>query len=190
MTTVLPPVELPEPLSVDELVRLDDEAFTDYVHDALPEPGMFITLHKPALASRMLTTLGVLIQDLHDTMRENRRDMPPAAYQAWCIDFAFPTERLLQGRIARAKGAVRAGRETLLKRQISEQKVAVRRLLDVVGRLAEEIHHRLAVLAGGFEPEPYERAMWAALAALRVPVDGEDVSLDEALGRGLIGGAR
>lgn len=182
--TTLAAAVLPEPLSEDELARLDDESFTDYVQGCLPSAGLFLTLHKPAVVDRAVTALGVLLDDFNQVVHENREEVGAGEFRRWWATVGGPLRDLLQRRIARAKGAARGARETELRR-------AARRHREVLGRLAEEIHvHRLAVLAAGVEPEAHDRAMWAALAALTIPVGGEDVRLDEALGRGLIGGVR
>jgi hypothetical protein len=182
--------ELPAEMSVDELVQLDAEAFVDYVHAALTSSDHFITLNQPPVAQRTVDALGDLIRDLQQAAVETRQELGEAGYRQWWAEFGGPLEGLLQRRLARSKGAARNAREVALKREIRHLEWVVRRYGDALGRLAEEIHHhRLAAVEAGFEPEPHDRNMWAALAALSVPLDGELVPLDEALGSGLIGGA-
>jgi hypothetical protein len=182
--------ELPAEMSVDELSRLDAEAFVDYVHAALTSSDHFIGLNQPPVAQRTVDALGDLIRDLQQTAVETRQELGEVGYRQWWAEFGGPLEGLLQRRLARSKGAARNAREVALKREIRHLEWVVRRYGDALGRLAEEIHHhRIAAVEAGFEPELHDRNMWAALAALSVPLDGELVPLDEALGSGLIGGA-
>lgn len=182
---------LPAELPVDELAQLDAEAFVDYVHAALTSSDHFIALNQPVVAQRTVDALGELLRDLQQTAFENRQELGEVGYRQWWSEQGAPLEGLLQRRLARSKGAARHARENALKAEIRRLGWVVRCYGDTLGRLAEEIHHhRLSAVGAGFEPELHDRNLWATLAALAIPLDGELLPLDEALGRGLIGGAQ
>jgi hypothetical protein len=171
-------------LSVDELVSLDDEAFGDYVFDHLGTGPAWPALLQPQTVERTRVSLKELLADLDDTVAEKRRELSVAAFRDWQADEVHGKRSLIGRRLAAVKNAAKWAAD-------QEKSLERRAFKGVVGRLAEAIHvHRLAAIEAGLEPEPNDRALWAVLSTLTVPVKGEDVQLDEALGRGLIGGGR
>lgn len=171
-------------LSADELVRLDDEAYADYVYDHLGGGSAWAGLLQPQTVERTRAALLELQADLEETVEEKRRELSATGFRRWLTGSAHAQRSLIGRRLSSVKGALRWAKD-------HEKDVERSAFRSAVGVLAAAVHvHRLAAVEAGFEAEPHDRALWSVLATLTVPVDGEDVQLDEALGRGLIGGAQ
>lgn len=169
-------LDLTQDLTANDLVRLDDDSFTEYVvhrvDDDVPDASWEVLLGRP-LHARVRAALGRLIGEINTEANDNRRTMPPGEYARWSSGVsgyrAALSLRLRQYEAARDR----------YRKEERESSAGLVRLLTYA--IAD---HRLACVAAGIEPEAHDRALWAALDRLVVHRDGKSLTLTQMLGEG------
>jgi hypothetical protein len=183
------------------LLDLDDEEFTDVVLTSFRIEEDWKLLLAPEVIGRTLSALGDLqtraqqrCDDLHVKLHSSagwrqvdvKRALGKATSHRKVVEVRKGLARQAQRDINRARNDARTEakevRRTARLPELERETMAVR---DAVRLLTLAIQrHRLAAVDSGLTPEPADRALWAVLDEVKVPLGPGLATLTEILGRG------